>query len=151
MTAYTVEEVVRRFAALFLSFDYEKEYALLGISRLHPHRRKRARHEFMALYISLWRLALEKSMPQDAEEISQTYLETMGEELKEDDKELRLLRQQVEVYDTLLAPTKDGDFKEISQFLLKNVFKDDKERENLALKISLAVRETYNLIFERLV
>lgn len=147
---YSSEEVIGQFLALYSGMDFKTELAALDVSRLYPSRRKRVLREFQGLAIALWRLALLKSFPNDAERFFQEFLEKspIMNTLDSSGEEMQL---RVREYVELLEPKKDKDFFPVADYLADVLALSDDEVHRLRLKISLLMRTTYARIFEKLV
>lgn len=147
---YSSEEVLGQFLALYNGLDFANELEDLGVSRFNVSRRKRVTREFQGLAIALWRLALLKSFPNDAERffkelkekspITNT-LDCSGEEMK--------LR--VSLYVELMEDKKDKDFLPVAARLAETLALDEEDVQRLQLKLSLIIRNLYTRIFNKLV
>ena len=151
MNDIPVADVIQRFEGLLLSFDFEEECRILEIGKLHVVKRRNALRELKALYIALWKIALDKSLPEKSEEIFQGFIERIPETLDYNDNAAAFLRRRIAVYDTLLEPTKEQNFNEVSSKLLSTVTKRKELKENQVLKLSLHVRKVYTLLFKKLI
>jgi len=151
MNDIAANEVIERFIGLLQSFDFEEECRILEIGKLHMVKRRNALRELKALYIGLWKIALDKSLPDRAEEIFHGFIERIPEALDYNDKAASFLRRRIAVYDTLLEPTKEQNFNEVSAKLLGSVTKRKELKENQVLKLSLHVRKVYTLLFKKLI
>lgn len=151
MNDISKEEVCKRFAALITSFDYEEECRILEIGKLHVVKRRNALREFKALYIALWKIALDKSLPEMADAVFNDFLQDIPGFLDSNEKDSSFLRRRIAVYDTLLEPSKEQNFTEVSTKLLTTVTKRKEVKENQVLKLSLNIRRVYQLIFKQLI
>lgn len=151
MSELSTSEIVQRFAGLLTSFDYEEECRILEIGKLHVVKRRNALREFKALYIALWKIALDKSLPDMADEAFAEMLQRIPELLDYNEKAAGFLRRRVAVYDTLLSPSKEQNFTDVSKKLLTTVSKRKEAKENQILKLSLNIRRVYTLIFKQLI
>lgn len=147
---YDADEVVLQFRVLIDSMDFRAELADLGIGPLQVLRRKKTLRELRALSIALWGLALQKSFPQDAGEFFVRYVETDAL-LNATGKEPGKLRQRLEEYIQLLDIKKDRDFLPVAGHLAEKITPKSKDLARTRLKLSLIIRNLYNLIFTRLV
>lgn len=150
---YTVDEVLENFAALLESMDFAQELALLGIRRFHFRHRQKVFRELRALYIGTWRLALLRSFPEEAEHIFTTFLAELLDEA-ETEKELERARAfdaLVRGYVDRLRERGDADFTGVSGHIV-NLFKHKNEDTiPRRLKLALLIRNTYTVIFDRLI
>ncbi len=151
MNDISANDVIERFAGLLKSFDFEEECRILEIGKLHVVKRRNALRELKALYIALWKIALDKSLPERAEEIFTGFIQRIPEILDYNDKAASFLRRRIAVYDTLLEPTKEQNFNEVSSKLLHTVSKRKELKESQVLKLSLHVRKVYTLFFKKLI
>lgn len=147
---YNAEEVVQHFRALLDSMDFRAELADLGIGPLQVLRRKKTLRELRALCIALWGLALQKSFPQDAGQFFVHYAET-DPMLTAKGKGPGLLRQRLEEYIQLLDVKKDKDFLPVAGHLAEKITPKSKDLPRTRFKLSLIIRNLYNLIFNKLV
>lgn len=147
---YTAEEVARTFADLLATFNYRLELHELGIGSLSIFKRNRAKKRLTALCIALWRVALEKSFPNDVEaffdHFRATYPPLVGE-----NRNTRKLRELLDKYKDLVAEKKDGDFSKVAEDFIDSFNLDSADRARLQLKLSLRIRSIYGLIFTKLI
>lgn len=151
MSDIAPKEVIARYIGLLRSFDFEEECRILEIGKLHVVKRRNALRELKALYTALWKIALDKSLPNHAEEIFSGFLERIPEAMDYNEKTTSFVRRRIAVYDTLLEPTKEQNFNEVSSKLLGTVTKRKELKENQVLKLSLHVRKVYTLLFKNLI
>ncbi|MEG1609761.1 MAG: hypothetical protein RR317_01090 [Bilophila sp.] len=149
---YTVDEVLENFAALLESMDFAQELALLGIRRFHFRHRQKAFRELRALYIGVWRLALLRSFPEEAEQIFATFLATLLDDAAPDkNQRAKLFDTLVHSYVDMLHERGDADFTFVSGHII-NLFKHKNEDTiPRRLKLALLIRNTYTVIFHRLI
>ncbi|MDR2160589.1 MAG: hypothetical protein LBO77_00365 [Desulfovibrio sp.] len=150
VTPYSAEEILRLFLALYESLDFSPHLAELGITALHIRRRHKALREFRALSIALWRLALRKSFPQDADAFFAALVET-APFLAGSGKDRARLRERVNVYVDIMEGKKDSDFLPVATALVETLAPRAGDGARLRLKLSLLIRGLYTLIFEKLV
>ncbi len=147
----STENVALRFTGLMQSFDYVEECSVLEISKLHLVKRRNALRELKALYIALWKIALDKSLPDHSEDIFKEFLDDLNKNFNLGDKSCSFLKRRIAVYDTLLEPTKEQNFTDVSIKLLNTINKRKDPKQNLVLKLSLHIRKVYTLIFKELI
>ncbi len=145
------ENVVQRFASLVQSFDFEDEFRVLEIGKLHIVKKRNALRELKALYVALWKIALDKSLPDQADDIFQRFLDSLAQNFKLNDNASAFLKRRIAVYDTLLNPTKEQNFTDVASKLLTTISKRKEPRQSLVLKLSLHIRKVYTLIFKELI
>lgn len=151
MNEISPTEVIERFTGLLESFDFDDECRILEIGKLHVVKRRNALRELRALYTALWKIALDKSLPADSETIFKQFLECIPTALDCKNEAAAFLRRRIAVYDTLLEPTKEQNFNDVSSKLIATVTKRKELKDNQVLKLSLHVRKVYTLIFKRLI
>jgi hypothetical protein len=149
--AITPENVMQRFTSLLKSFDFEEEFRLLEIGKLHIVKKRNALRELKALYIALWKIALDKSLPEHADNIFRDFIDSLARNFKLNENAAAFLKRRIAVYDTLLNPTKEQNFTEVATKLLTTISKRKDPRQSLVLKLSLHIRKVYTLIFKELI
>lgn len=145
------ETIVSRFHALLSSFDYVEELSILGIGKYSFRKKKKLIIEIQSLYIALWKIALEKSFPESWNTYFNLFLEELGVRLKYSAQTAQFSIRRIDVYDTLLAPTKENNFSEVARQLVSTYIKKREDLESPTLKFSLKIRQVYTLIFDRLI
>lgn len=147
---YTADEVIRQFLALYHCLDFKAELADIGIGRLQFVRRYKALREFKALSIALWRLALQKSFPLDAESFFNEFKDGIAD-LAGTGKAAERFAHRIDIYSTLLSSKKDSDFLPVAEHISEVLSLHADDLRHLRLKLSLVIRHLYVLIFDRLV
>lgn len=147
---YTIDEVVQTFAGLLASLDFTRELELLGIGRLHFVRRRRFLNEFRAVSVGLWRLALERSFPEDHEVIFETFM-TQLEQQGKNDRQTPALLELVRAYVQLLSTHRENDFTVVGSHIVEIARADGKKAVALRLHLALQIRKLYSLIFANLI
>ncbi|MFV0422013.1 hypothetical protein [Oleidesulfovibrio sp.] len=148
---YSSDEVIRNFTAVLGSYTFVQEMQTLRVGRLQFRKKKKVLREFTALFIALWRIALDKSFPEDAELIFEEFVSRLSNHLNQSSKNTKLLLQQIEVYQTLLDEKRDADFSEVAVFITQQLETDPAEQLKTKHKLALLIRATYTLIFDRLI
>lgn len=146
---YTKEGVLHNFEELFKTFDLKQQIAELGGGMSSFFTKKRSLDEFTAMCVALWKLALENSLPNEAEEFFAEFMasSTILGNGKKRTKMIGLVHQ----YNVLFAPLKSGDFTVISQHMAHSLAKASADRKTLQLRISLTIRKLYQAIFDHLI
>lgn len=121
----------------------------MGIGRLQIFRRKRVIAELRAMFIALWRIALDKSLLDEGQLIHEAYLSSYGERYGPG-QDARLLVERVRQYVDLLLQKRDKDFSEVASHLASFLSMEEPEAKALRLKLTLHIRRTYNIIFQKL-
>lgn len=151
---YTVDEVLANFSAVLDSMDFARELAVLGVKRLHFRRRERLIRELRALSIGLWRLALHRSFPQDGETMFELFLARLAEEAPARSREAQRVLDFIQLargYVELLWEKGDTDFMVASSHIVGLFKQKDQETASRSLKLALLIRNTYTVIFDRLI
>lgn len=144
-----IEQALANFAALLDDIDFAAELELLGITRLQFMRRKQMLLELRGLYAALWRLALGRSFPQDADLMFAIFLRRYGQ--SHVGKGASQIVERARQYWGMLEPAGDGDFSDIARHLVSFLEREEKDRRPLTLKLALHIRSAYRFIFERLI
>ena len=141
--------VVAVVASLLLDLDAGRALHILGIGRLEFRRRARLLAEWRGLCMALWRLALQRSFPDQAEAMFRQFRESFGQ--SPTDKTSALALERAPAYWEVLAERGDADFRPVSRFLAAVFFEDEARAQAMALRLMLHVRQTYQSIFDRLI
>lgn len=144
-----IEEALANFAALIDDLDFGAELDLMGIGRLQFLRRKQMQIELKGLYIALWRLALAKSFPQDADHMFSEFLARYDQNHHSKNNSETIAR--AHGYWGMLAPSGDSDFNAVARHLISFLDLEEKETRSLGLRLALHIRSAYRFIFERLI
>ncbi len=145
------ETIVTRFQALLSSFDYQEELDILGVGKYNFNKKKKLIIEIKALYIALWKIALEKSFPDSWNSYFNLFLDEISRSLKCNAQTAQFVIRRIDVYDTLLAPKKENNFSEVARQLVSTYIKKKEDLESPILKFSLKIRQVYTLIFNKLI
>lgn len=144
------EDVIEPFKAILQTLDYQPMLEALGIGGFHVFRKKKALRELQALSISLWKLALQRSFPNDFSVFYTTYMET-SLPVKAPSKEADLFTARINTYNDLLTEKKENDFSPVAKYLA-DIFTDNEDAsKRFTLKLSLLLRHLYTVIFDNLV
>jgi hypothetical protein len=147
---YTHDEVIANFQALVDNWDFSAKLKGLGIGAIHIMLRKRMLLEFKGLFAGLWRLALTRSFPEDGQQIFESYLERCLSKPKSGKKGQQLVERSRQ-YAEMLTLRGDADFSEVSRHLTSFLNLPESARKSATLKLALEIRQTYNIIFERMI
>ncbi|UZP66509.1 hypothetical protein N1030_12945 [Desulfovibrio mangrovi] len=150
-TQYTSDELIRIFTALLDSYDFEAEVAIFGFRKHQFIKKKKALRELAALFIALWDLALQKSFPTERELVFEEFVNRYSYSAKGSNKDVELQLRSIEVYVTLLQKNRDKDFSEVAAFLADLMLEDQGAKDRARLKLALAIRAMFRLIFDRLI
>lgn len=147
---YTAEEVGRLFSAQLENFDFTEELRELGIGPLNVFKRVQGKTQFTALSVALWKLALARSFPGDAEAFFALFLEQSPLFAKGGKKSARL-REVVLTYVALLTEKGDADFSVAAEHFARSLKLSGPELPRRRLKLSLRIRALYSFIFDKLI
>jgi hypothetical protein len=147
---YTAAEVARTFTAQREALDFSDEIQELGLGRLRFLKRSRAGRQLTALSVALWKLALERSFPADADTFFRHYLET-SPLLSGDGKREKRLTADIRTYVELLAAKGDTDFSAVAGHLVSSLGLRQDDFPSLRLRLSLRIRAVYSFIFDKLI
>ena len=150
LTQYNAEEVIAHFQALYDSYDFTADVEELHFSLLQFKKRNMALQELRVVSIALWYMALKRSFPDKAEEFFAIYREK-APFLNQPEKKAAHRQARLNTYLDLLRAKTDTDFSPIAAYLADVFAAKHQEGAKIQLKLSLVVRQMYNLIFERLV
>lgn len=145
-----VQLALDNFAALLDDVDFSRELAALGIGRLQFLRRRQMLIELRGLYIALWRLALGRSFPHDADVMFSVFIHGFLMRNR-GDKIARAIAERGRQYWGMLEPVGDSDFTDVAKHLISFAAREEKDRPALALRLALDIRSIYSTIFERLI
>ena len=137
------------FAALLDDADFTAEMELMGVGRFQFLRRRQMDLELRGLHMALWRLALSRSFPNDADAMFATFLH--GYLSRHPQKGARQAAERARQYWGMLEPTGDADFNEVARHLTSFAERDEKEQRTLTLRLALHIRKVYCFIFDRLI
>ncbi|MDR2745357.1 MAG: hypothetical protein LBB66_09250 [Desulfovibrio sp.] len=139
---------LKNFAALLADTDFVAELELMDIGRLQFLLRRQMLVEWRGLYMALWRLALEKSFPQDADAMFDVF--ASGHRDSHPDKLSRASLRRAEEYWAMLTPAGETDFNPVARHLASFFSEGRHDLRSLSLKLALHIRKTYKNIFDRL-
>ena len=148
-SASVVETALDNFAALLADVDFAQELQILEIGRLQLLRRSQMITELTGLYMAIWRLALGRSFPQDADRMFAMFLERYGKE-HPGKRGLHAL-ERARGYWAMLETLGDADFSPVAEHLTSFSSQDATRVKGTNLKLVLYIRKFYKLIFDRLI
>ena len=147
---YSSEEVISHFAALLEDTSFSAQLHYLGIKRaLMSPRRRRARQELKAMFIGLWKLALDSSFPQQSEEIFNDFMEKYRRCMPA--KKSAQMCEKIRGYVEMLKANGDKDFTDIAGHVLDKINIPQVDCPKASLALALDIRAFYQTIFERLI
>ncbi|MFT4300458.1 MAG: hypothetical protein QM579_01765 [Desulfovibrio sp.] len=145
----TMRQALDNFTALYADADFTVELAYLGVGRMQFLRRRQMLLELRGLYMALWRLALARSFPQDADVMFDTFLREYA--AKHKDRASALVLTRGREYWGMLEPMGDGDFSNVARHLTSFFTQSEKADKSANLKLVLHIRKLYKHIFDRLI
>ena len=147
---YSCEEVISHFAALLEDTSFSTQLHYLGIKRaLMSPRRRRAREELKAMFIGLWKLALDSSFPRQSEEIFSDFMEKYSRCMPA--KKSTQMCEKILGYAEMLKSNGDKDFTDIAGHVLSKINIPQGDCPKASLALALDIRAFYQTIFERLI
>ena len=147
---YTSEEVISHFEAILEDTSFSPQLHYLGIKRMSMSpRRRRARQELQALFVGLWKLALDSSFPQQSEEIFTEFLEKYRRCMPA--KKSAQMCERILGYVEMLKANGDKDFTDIAGHMLSKINIPQGDCPKASLALALDIRAFYQIIFERLI
>lgn len=144
-----VREALENFAVLLDDTDFTPHLHLMGVGRLHFTRRRQLLLEWRALYLALWRLALSRSFPHDADDMLEAFCDSYRERHR--DKQTPLMLERAAQYWDMMRITRESDFSEVARHFCSFCQLGEKETRALHLKLVLIIRKAYTDIFRRLI
>lgn len=140
------KRVAREFKELFANFDFSYEFQIMQIKPFQLRLRKNLKKEFQCFYVALWHLALQRSFPNDYEEIFSLFLIDFAQ--KDTDRANKI--EHINAYVEKLNSPSDNSFSHIAMHFLSFTTHEDKILPTITLKIALHLRKVYTFIFEKL-
>lgn len=144
-----IEEALANFSVLIDDFDCSAPLEILGIGRMQFLLRKQMLIELKGLYAALWRLALGRSFPRDADNMFALFLERYAASHR--GKVGAQIVERAGQYWGMLEPAGDADFRVVARHLASFVETGDNEQKPLILKLALNIRAAYGFIFDCLI
>ncbi|MDR1658848.1 MAG: hypothetical protein LBR94_00715 [Desulfovibrio sp.] len=139
---------LKNFAALLADTDFATELELMNIGRMQFLLRRQMLVEWRGLYMALWRLALEKSFPRNADAMFAVFA-SRHRDSHPDKLSVASLRR-AEEYWGMLAPVGEADFSPAARHLASFFSDSTHDLRSLSLRLALYIRKTYKNIFDRL-
>lgn len=143
-----IEEAINNFAVLIDDYDYNGIINLMGIGKLQFLLRKQMMVELRGLRMALWRLAITRPFPYDANQIFENFLNQY--ELSHTDKRSKESIIRAQEYWGMLQSAGDADFRGVARHLISFLHHDKAEDKALSLKLALFIRQDYIFIFEHI-
>lgn len=150
LTQYSADEVIANFQALYDSYNFSADVEELHFSLFQFKKRNMALQELRVVSIALWFIALKRSFPDKAEEFFAAY-RAKAPFLCQPEKKSAQRQARLNTYLDLLRSKAETDFSPVAAYLADIFASKHQEGAKIQLKLSLVLRQMYNLIFERLV
>lgn len=147
-----LDEVLERFSSMLSNVDFSAQLQTLGIGRFKFARRNEAREELRAMYVGLWKLALNRSFPVNAAELFNNFLKF--EEVKGQRKQRKLeeFAERCREYSKILEVQGDTNFISVALLLCQHMGISEQDvLRRISLQLALDMRAMYHHIFERLI
>jgi|GEM_PF-6721262 len=144
------EEVISRFKDIFSGFDFEQELDLLPVNKPNASQKGLALNELRALYISLWKVSLDKSFPDASESIFECFINRLQTIFNLDNKTAISITRRVNVYNAFMKQNKTQNYLPLGDHLLRTVGKPNTDK-GATLKTALRIREVDSYIFHALI
>ncbi len=143
------EEVAANFHALLNDVDFTPELRSFNIGTFNRTLRKSLLEELRMVYIGLWAFALEQSFPQTASSFFTYFVHKYVQSLPESAQ--KSTHDKIMAYRDMILRSDAKDFNHISQHLLSFTKVKEENMKADTLRLSLALRNHYTFIFQRLV
>ncbi len=143
------EEVAANFMALLDDVDFTPELRIFNIGTFNRTLRRTLQHELRMVYIGLWAYALERSFPQTALSFFRYFVEHYIQSLPENTR--KTTQEKIMDYRDMILRSDAKDFNHISLHLLSFTKVNEDNMKADTLRLSLALRNHYTFIFQRLV
>ncbi len=143
------EEVAANFEALLRDVDFNHELGFFNISFFNRTLRRTLQQELGMVYIGLWALALEQSFPQTSHSFFKYFVKHYVQKFQGPAQ--KMTYEKIMAYREMILRSDAKDFNHISEHLLSFTKVDEDQRKASTLRLSLALRNHYTFIFQRLV
>ncbi len=147
--SHLLAKVWTNFDAILSDMDFQYELSLLNISGWQFFIRKRLSEEFEALTIALWRLALERSFPEDWQRILSAFMDVRRARIARAPAR-EAFTSKVATYLSIVERRREADFIEPAGYLVELAEVNAKQAQSVRLKLALHLRIVYNHLFDRL-
>ena len=143
------DDALGNFEAILKQTDFAEELHILQVGSWQFLRRKQMLLELKGVYAGLWHRALCRSFPDHADEIFHLFLERHA--AAHPDRKGAQFRERAAQYKDMFSITGDQNFSMVSEHLLSFSNTNEQERKSIALRLTLSLRSTYTMIFDRLI
>lgn len=139
------EALVATFEALSAEADFPAFLHLLGTGRLAFSARRALQPVFSALCVGLWRLAMQRAVPDNAEKAYERYLESLWPKLKDADTYMVLVRDIAR----FLPESGADDFTPTARELFSRAEKEPDQAKVVGM--ALFLRRLYEYFFNHII
>lgn len=147
-----IQEVLERFASMLDNVDFEAQLDTLNIGRFQFSRKKEALNELRAMYVGLWKLALNRSFPNNSAEIFQKFLDPSEIKSKSKRRKAETFSERCHEYAKTLEVEGDTNFINVALLMCQHLGRTEQEDlRRISLQLALDMRSMYHHIFERLI
>lgn len=147
-----IQEVLERFSSMLGNVDFEAQLDTLNIGRFQFSRKKAALNELKAMYVGLWKLALNRSFPGQSTEIFEKFLDPEAIKSKSKKRKAEEFRSLCHEYIKTLEVEGDTNFINVAILICQHLGRTRQEDlRRISLQLALDMRSMYHHIFERLI
>ena len=147
-----IQEVLDRFSSMLGNMDFETQLDTLNIGKFQFSRKKDALNELKAMYVGLWKLALNRSFPDDSTEILEKFLDPDAIKGKSKKRKAEEFRSLCHEYTKTLEVEGDTNFINVAILICQHLGRTRQEDLlRISLQLALDMRSMYHNIFERLI
>lgn len=146
------DEVLSRFARMLDHVDFQAQLRTLNIGRFQFARKKMALQELRSMYVGLWKLALNSSLPVRSRQLFDKFLYSYGRKNNSGHRKAEAFHTLCLEYANILEVEGDTNFINVSILLCQHLgHTDQEELRRISLQLALDMRSMYHNIFERLI
>ena len=147
-----IQEVLERFSSMLGNVDFETQLDTLNIGKFQFARKKAALNELKAMYVGLWKLALNRSFPGQSTEIFEKFLDPEAIKSKSKKRKAEEFRSLCQEYIKTLEVEGDTNFINVAILICQHLGRTRQEDlRRISLQLALDMRSMYHHIFERLI
>ncbi|MBQ4132989.1 MAG: hypothetical protein IJD04_04555 [Desulfovibrionaceae bacterium] len=146
------QEVLDRFNSMLSNADFSAHLVTLGIGRFQFSRRKTALKELRAMYVGLWKLALNRSFPDNSLDLFERFLDPGNIHSAGKKAEAEKFRELCKEYVKILEVEGDTNFINVAILLCQHLGRTgQQDLRTISLQLALDMRSMYHHIFEHLI
>lgn len=145
-------EVLNRFTRMLDHIDFQPQLNILNIGRMQFARKNMALKELRAMYVGLWKLALNSSFPNDAMQLLDKFLDSNEIKSKAARCRADAFRNLCLEYVKLLELEGDTNFINVAILICQHIGQAEQENSrHIPLQLALDMRFMYRNIFDKLI